>query len=324
MKPFTLSIFLIFSFIKVSITLETNPTLRSLLSSRDFYRDILRRRQDQIETQSQPRSHSQYADHPDWFYLNDQEWYKLDPTQQDHMRFHAYLAMSVYGDFMNNCPKTFLKGFTVLQTFEGGYIAQIPEMVKIVIVFKGTGGYNQIDWTPTTLEDIVSDCSGCQVARGIKQLYLNIRSATNDFSVAKQAVAQTGLLFSVTGHGIGGSIAALAGMDLGARDLVHYSHNFGMPRTFNMAAVVRYDNLFQVLAGQSAVARNDFSVHIVPLGPLVHVGSKAHITGDKTQWLQNCFGDNEDPKCLGDGSSQVDHKYYFTPLGQCGSADKGF
>lgn len=35
-----------------------------------------------------------------------------------------------------------------------------------------------------------------------------------------------------------------------------------MPRTFNMAAVIKYDNLFQVLAGQSVVARNDFSVHV--------------------------------------------------------------
>ncbi|KAH9812105.1 hypothetical protein DFH28DRAFT_1178131 [Melampsora americana] len=316
MKPFTLSTFLIFSFFNLSITLETNPTLRSLISSRDHYRDQLRRRENPTETQT--HRHSQYADHPDWFYLNDQQWYKIDPTQQDHLRFHAYLAMSVYGDYMNNCPRTFLKGFTVLQTFEGGYIARIPEMVKIVIVFKGTGGYDQIDWTPTTLEDIVSDCPGCEVATGIKQLYLEIRSMTNDFSVAKEAVAET------AGHGIGGSIAILAGMDLGSRGLVHYSHNFGAPRTLNMASVIRYDNLFQVLAGQSAVARNDFSVHIVPLGPLVHVGSKAHITGDRTQWLQNCFGDNEDPSCLGDGSSQVDHKYYFTPLGQCGSADKGF
>ncbi|EGG02573.1 uncharacterized protein MELLADRAFT_110054 [Melampsora larici-populina 98AG31] len=311
MKLFTLSILLIFSYVKVLIALETKTTtpIRRLISIRDHYRDELRKRQeDQIESQSQVHRHTPYADHPDWFYLNDQEWYKIDPTQQDHMRFHAYLAMSVYGDFMSTCSQTFLKGFTVLQTFEGGYIAHIPEMARDTIKF----------------EDIVSGCSGCQVAKGIKELYLSIRSSTNDFSIAKQAVAQTGLLFSVTGHGIGGSIAALAGMDLGARNYVHYSHNFGMPRTFNMAAVMKYDNLFQVLAGQSVVARNDFSVHIVPLGALVHVGSKAHITGDRTQWLQNCFGDNEDPTCLGDGSSQVDHKYYFTPLGQCGSANKGF
>ncbi|EGG02476.1 uncharacterized protein MELLADRAFT_91294 [Melampsora larici-populina 98AG31] len=299
------------SFIQVSIALESKPIL-----SRDLKRERLRR-----HNELQTRQISRYADHPDWFYLNQQEWYELDATQQDHMRFHAYLAMSVYGDYMNTCPKTFLKGFTVLQTFEGGYIAQIPEMVKIVIVFKGTGGYD-IDWTPTTLEDLVSNCTDCQVATAIKQQYLHVKSMTNDFTVAKQAVARTGLHFSVTGHGTGGSIAALAAMDLGARDLVHYSHNFGMPRTFNMAAVVRYDNLFQVLSGQSVVARNDFSVHIVPLGPLVHVGSKAHLTGNKTQWLKNCFGDNEDPKCLGDRSSQSDHKYYFTHLGQCGSSEK--
>ncbi|KAH9812104.1 hypothetical protein DFH28DRAFT_899814 [Melampsora americana] len=311
MKLFTLLTLLTLAFIQVSIASEITS-----ISARDDNRDRSRR-----HTQLQTRQKSQYADHPDWFYLNNKEWYKLDPTQQDHMRFHAYLAMSVYGDYTKTCPKTFLKGFTVLQNFEGGYIAQIPEMVKIVIVFRGTGGYN-IDWTPTTLEDIVPDCAGCQVAKGIKQQYLRIKSITNDFIVAKKAVIRTKLLFSVTGHGTGGSIAALAGMDLGARNLVHYSHNSGMPRTFNMPAVIRYSNLFQVLSGQSVVARNDFAVHIVPLGPLVHIGSKAHITGDKTQWLKNCFGDNEDKRCLGDGSSQSDHKYYFTPLGQCGSANK--
>ena len=56
---------------------------------------------------------------------------------------------------------------------------------------------------------------------------------------------ESNLLFSVTGFGVGGAVAALAGLDLGARNLVHYSHNQGMPRAFNYASVVRYDNLFQ-------------------------------------------------------------------------------
>lgn len=87
-----------------------------------------------------------------------------------------------------------------------------------------------------------------------------------------------------------------------------------MPRAFNYASVVRYDNLFQVLAGQSLVARNDATVQQVKLSyDYYHVGSKGrytlqissvaylieiqsrtvHITGDKTQWLTNCYGNNE-------------------------------
>ncbi|KAG0141448.1 hypothetical protein CROQUDRAFT_287285 [Cronartium quercuum f. sp. fusiforme G11] len=262
-------------------------------------------------------------DHPEWEYLNGIPWYKIDPTQQDHARFHCYLSMSAYGDYKTKCPQTFLKGFYVLQSFDGGYIAQIPEMDKIVIVFKGLGNY-AIDWTPTSIEDLVSDCSGCQAAKGIKDLYLQLKSLTNDFAVAKAAVAQTNLRFSVTGHGIGGSLAALCGLDLGARGLIHYVHNQGMPRTLNLASIVRFDNLFQVLAGQSVVSRDDYSVQVVPPGPLYHVGSKLHITGPKDQWLTNCFGNNENATCLGAGNSYDDHKYYFTPLGECGSADKGF
>lgn len=153
------------------------------------------------------------------------------PAQQDHARFHAYLSMSAYGDYTTLCPKTFLRGFTVLQSFsvsgnpygQAGYIAKIPEMQKIVIVFKGNS-LTGLNYTPVSIEGLVSGCSGCKVAKGVYDLYMLAKKATNDFAIAKQAVKDTGLLFSVTGHGVGGAVAALAGLDLGARGLVHYSH----------------------------------------------------------------------------------------------------
>lgn len=41
-----------------------------------------------------------------------------------------------------------------------------------------------------------------------------------------------------------------------------------MPRSMNYAAAVLYDNLFQVLAGQSMVNKNDFMVsdRVQPMG----------------------------------------------------------
>jgi alpha-beta hydrolase superfamily lysophospholipase len=66
------------------------------------------------------------------------------------------------------------------------------------------------------------------------------KKASNNFKVAKDAVTSTGLKFSVTGHGVGGAVAALAALDLGSvasEPKVHYSHNQGMPRAFNYPAV---------------------------------------------------------------------------------------
>lgn len=47
-----------------------------------------------------------------------------------------------------------------------------------------------------------------------------------------------------------------------------------MPRSFNYASAVLYDNLFQVLAGQSMVNRNDFMVSdkVQPVGAYYHLG----------------------------------------------------
>lgn len=274
-------------------------------------------------------------DHPDWLYLNSYTWWKMDPTQQDHARFHGYLSMSAYGDYKKLCPKTFTRGFTVLASYDAPgkpvgqsfYIARIPEMDKIVVVFKGNG-LEGLDWTPVSISSLVPNCRDCTVAKGVYDLYMLAKKASNNFKVAKDAVTSTGLKFSVTGHGVGGAVAALAALEMGAvanEPKVHYAHNQGMPRAFNYPAVVRYDNLFQVLAGQSVVNRNDKTVQQVPASyNFYHVGQKFRATGDKDQWLTNCWGNNENSTCLGDGSSTADHLYYWTPLGQCGSANKGF
>ncbi|KAH9459579.1 hypothetical protein MJO29_010645 [Puccinia striiformis f. sp. tritici] len=268
-------------------------------------------------------------EHPGWRYLNGFPWWQQDPTQQDHARFHCYLSMASYGDYATLCPNTFTKGFTVLEEFntptgQGGFTALIPEMEKVVIVFRGFENYQALNWRQASIEDLIGNCRGCKAAAGVKKLYLSAKAATNNWEIATKKVAETGLKFSVTGHGIGGSVAALAAMDLGQTGLVHYSHNQGMPRSLNREAVLRYDDLFQVLAGQSLVAENDFMVQTIPKIPYYHVGSKVKISGDMQQWLTNCYGNNENVTCTGLGNNYAIHDHYFTPKGQCGSANKGW
>lgn len=48
-------------------------------------------------------------------------------------RLHSYLSMAAYGNYEVTCPQTFLRGFTVLQKFKNGFVAQVPEMVSRLI-----------------------------------------------------------------------------------------------------------------------------------------------------------------------------------------------
>ncbi|OAV98551.1 hypothetical protein PTTG_01814 [Puccinia triticina 1-1 BBBD Race 1] len=250
--------------------------------------------------------------------------------------------ISAYGDYAALCPSTFPKGFTVLENFntedgQAGFTALIPDMDKVVIVFRGYEDYRALDWSEASIEDLVTHCQGCTVAAGVKKLYLSAKAATNNWQVAKKAVAahcvvldpsqpdkKKCIKFSVTGHAMGGAVAALAAMDLGATGDVHYSHNQAMARVFNYASVVRYDNLFQALAGQSIVAKDDYMVQIIPLGKFSHVGTKVVILGEMQQWLINCYGNNENSTCLGTGNNYAIHDNYFTPKGQCGTAHKAW
>lgn len=294
-----------------------------------FPRALSNSTQNSTSTSNHTTSDVYPPDHAEWSYLNGMTWWKMDPTQQDHARFHAYLSMAAYGDYESLCPATFTKGFTVLEKFEtpigqAGFVAHIPEMEKVVIVFKSEDNINLVDWTPVSISDLISDCQDCKAARGIKSLYISAREQTNDWAIAKAKVAELGLKFSVTGHGVGGAVAALAALHLGSENYVHFSHNHGMPRALNYPAVVKYDNIFQVLAGQSLIAENDYMVQAIPLGEFYHVATRIKIFGPMQKYLINCYGNNENSTCNGDGSNYAIHDLYFTPKGQCGMADKGW
>ncbi|KNE93835.1 hypothetical protein PSTG_12835 [Puccinia striiformis f. sp. tritici PST-78] len=212
-------------------------------------------------------------------------WYTQDADQQDHIRLHCYLSMAAYGDYRSLCPSTFAvdgNEFEVLQDFETvegqkGFVARVPFMQKIVIV-------------------------------GILQLYNSARIATNNWELAKQAVNATGLKFSVTGHGIGGSVAQLAALDLGMDGFVHYAHSQAAPRSVSPTAAKLLSNIFQGESGQHAVANHDYFPHIIPRSKdFTRVGSAVWLFGNRTEWMKNCHYYPENIACLGNGTSIQDN-----------------
>lgn len=265
-------------------------------------------------------------------------WYTQDADQQDHIRLHCYLSMAAYGDYRTLCPATFAvqgNDFEVLEDFataEGqtGYVARVPFMQKIVIVFRGYDSDVALSWEPATIDfgRPVGRCTatnGCTAGRGVLALYNSARIATDNWARAKQAVNATGLKFSVTGHGIGGAVAQLAALDLGIDGHVHYAHSQAAPRAVSRTAATLLSEIFQGEAGQHVVANHDYFPHIVPrTSGFVRVNSAVWVFGNRTEWMRVCHYYPENGACLGNGTSIADNYYYFTPMGQCGAADKGF
>ncbi|GAA5877503.1 hypothetical protein JCM3774_005891 [Rhodotorula dairenensis] len=272
----------------------------------------------------------------------------VSSSQFWHERYHGLLSMAAYADDPTPvCAQTFddaalqssFPGSTeapwqLIQQFGPtpsggqGFSAVIPEMDKIVLIFKGMFGwestFNMSTTNIGTLLNLGPDCTNCTAHAGAVQAYLEVKEATNDFATEKALVAQTGHQFSVTGHGFGGMLSLIASLDQGWRGQIHWSHNHGAPRTFNPAAANLYNSLFAGEAGQRVVANNDIIPTLIPESDdYTFTLQGFHIVGNGTSNATYGYdfeicNTATDPNCLG-GDSYEDHLGYYTPIGKCGA-----
>jgi len=275
-----------------------------------------------------------------------------DSTQYWHERYHGLLSMAAYGDYATLCPQqTFTQAalrksypdsteepWTLLEewgpTPSGyeGFSVTIPEMDKVVMVFKGL--YEDqalLNSTSIPIGNAFSlGCDNCTAHAGAYAAYLEAKDATNDWQVVKQAVNDTGHQWSITGHSFGGMIAQVAALDLGWRNLSHWVHTHGSPPVFNSASATVFNALYEGEASQRTVANNDSVPSIIPLGEdYTFVLSGFHIYGNGTSnstfgmSYENCWNSPSDPNCLG-GGNYTDHFFYYTPIGNCGGNETSY
>ncbi|GAA5930356.1 uncharacterized protein JCM15063_004783 [Sporobolomyces koalae] len=270
-----------------------------------------------------------------------------------HERYHGLLSMAAYNDdptticaqqtftqaaLLKSFPDSTEAPWTLIQQFgptasgASGFNVIIPEMDKVVIVFKGMFGWE------STFNDSTADigttlnlgprCTGveggCTAHAGALQAYLEVKEATNNWELVEYYVNQTGHQWSVTGHGFGGMMAQIAAIDLGWAGKVHWSHSHGAARVFNPTAANLYNSLFAGEAGQRTVANDDAVPGYIPESAnYTHTLQGFHVYGENATYgmSYDICNTATDPNCLG-GNNASDHLFYYTPIGECGNPNK--
>ncbi|GAA6059899.1 hypothetical protein JCM10212_005282 [Sporobolomyces blumeae] len=277
----------------------------------------------------------------------------VSSSQYWHERYHGLLSMAAYSDdpttictqqtftqemLLKSFPDSTEQPWTLIQQFgptasgASGFNVVIPEMDKVVIVFKGMFGwessYNNSVADIGTALNLGPRCTeaegGCTAHAGMLQAYLEVKEATNNWELVEYYVNTTGHQWSVTGHGWGGGLAQIAAIDLGWAGKVHWSHSHGAPRVFNKNAADLYNSLFQGEAGQRTVANDDIVPTYIPESENYTMTLQGfHVFGENATYGMSyeICNDATNAACLG-GNNETDHLFYYTPIGQCGSPNK--
>lgn len=120
-------------------------------------------------------------------------------------------------------------------------MVRVPEMNKILMVFKGIYGWENFNATLAPLLGVGCNRT-CMAHAGAIEAWQEVKEATNDMAMIKRH--QGSLVWSAAGHGFGGMIMQVAALDLKHRGLLFSAQSFGSPPVFNINAAQRWDDLF--------------------------------------------------------------------------------
>ncbi|KAD5317247.1 hypothetical protein R6Q59_032581 [Mikania micrantha] len=227
------------------------------------------------------------------------------------------------------------KGFEVIELIVDvqnclqAFVGVADDLDAIVIAFRGTQETSIQNWIEDLFwKQLDFDYPGCtdgKVHHGFFNAYNNtiLRSGILD-GVTRAREAYGNLKIIVTGHSMGGAMAAFCGLDLA---LIYGSKNvqittFGQPRIGNAAFASYYS---QVVPNTFRVTHaHDLVPHLPPY--YQHFPQKTYHHFPREVWLYDiglgflgypvekiCDGSGEDPECSRSvsGNSISDHLTYF-------------
>ncbi|ATY63587.1 lipase precursor [Cordyceps militaris] len=173
----------------------------------------------------------------------------LDDNSMNNFRFYAQHAAAAYCNAVgpspgaavtcgDECDDVMRNGATILGTFQGSntgiasYVA--VDKVRREIVF-ATRGSNNIRNFVTDVLFLRRDCdfaAGCQVHSGFADAWGEIAVAATA-AIKEGLQAHPGYRLVVTGHSLGGAVAALGGAYLRRAGFAADVYTFGAPRVGN-------------------------------------------------------------------------------------------
>ncbi|GAA5881022.1 hypothetical protein JCM16303_004639 [Sporobolomyces ruberrimus] len=234
----------------------------------------------------------------------------------------AQLSMAAYGD-PNSCASV-IPGTTIISQFKAplgqkGFIAKVPSLKTVVIQFTGTSSGQNV-FTDTQFLSIPLNNAACgSDCRGFAGAVINYNDAkktTNNFAAAFAAL-EPGYTLTITGHSLGGAVAAIAGIDLAGK--ATYLITFGEFRVGNPASAKYIDSKYGANTYRVVHAADSIPA-VVPRGLFnQHHGRGFLLTGTTLSTLKECSGP-EAFGCTG-GNNLGDHLVYFTNTGNCGTSD---
>ncbi|GAA5839782.1 hypothetical protein JCM5353_003761 [Sporobolomyces roseus] len=234
----------------------------------------------------------------------------------------AQLCMAAYGN-PSSCSSV-IPGTTIISQFrsplgQSGFIAKVPSLKTVVIQFTGTSNaqnlYSDAAFFSIPLDDAACG-SNCLAFAGALVNYRDAKKFTKNFAAAFAAM-EPGYTLTITGHSLGGAVAAVAGVDLAGK--ATYLITFGEFRVCSPSTAAYLDrvygsNTFRV------VHANDNVVGIVPKTPFnQHHGRAFLLAGTTLASMTECSGP-EAAGCVG-GFNPLDHITYFNTAGTCGKTN---
>ncbi|GAA5940498.1 uncharacterized protein JCM15063_002352 [Sporobolomyces koalae] len=198
-----------------------------------------------------------------------------------------------------------------------GYIAKVPSLKTVVIQFTGTSNpqnvFSDTQFVPISLNSEACG-SGCRGFAGAVLNYRDAKRATNGFAAAFDAL-ETGYTLTITGHSLGGAVAAIAGVDLPADFLITFGEfRVGNPATARYIDQKYGSNTYRVVHALDSVPA------VVPRSlTSQHHGRAFLLAGTTLASLSECSS-AESLKC-GGGLNTLDHLLYFVPTASCGLTD---
>ena len=189
----------------------------------------------------------------------------------------------------------------------------------IVVAFRGT--HDLLDWIYNLNFPEVAEypkCDGCKVHRGFYEAWQSVQDGVVS-EVRRLHTASPEARIFVTGHSLGGAVAAHCAAELGASShSIGYPisgvYTFGQPRVGNAAFAAFYGQGTHV--SWRLTHWRDPVPHLPPMAfGFRHLATEVYYTQDNANFTV-CDGSGEDPRCSDSHHFDVnveDHHHYVQP-----------